>query len=356
MRVTMGLRDGDWRTAGPLAAQAEADGADGLTTPELAHDPFIPLAMAALTTSKVELATSVAIAFPRSPMITANLAWDLAVHSAGRFTLGLGTQVRAHNERRFSVPWISPAPRLAEYVQALRAIWRCWEKGEKLDFKGKFYTFTLMTPEFSPKPSGLPMIPVMIAAVGPEMQKAAARHCDGVRLHGFATRQYVEQVVRPLLATELEKSGRTFEHFEVTGGGFIATGADDAAVQAAAEKIRYRVAFYGSTPAYRGVFDIHGISDLGVKLHDASRKGQWKDMAAMVDDDVLDLFCARAPYGKLQNAIADRFGGLADAVSIDFPEGTDTATRRKVIASLKEIPNTFRGFKTSWEAPPKPAA
>ena len=347
MRVTTALPHTDWRLCGPAAAQAEAEGFDGVTTPELAHDPFIPLAMAALGSSIIELASSVAIAFPRSPMIVANLAWDLAVHSGGRFTLGLGTQVKPHNERRFSVPWISPAPRMAEYVQALRAIWRCWEKGEKLDFKGKFYTFNLMTPEFSPKPSALPMVPVMIAAVGPEMQKAAARHCDGVRLHGFATRKYVEQVVRPLLAGELEKSGRTFEHFEVTGGGFIATGPDEATVTAAAEKMRYRVAFYGSTPAYRGVFDIHGVSDLGVKLHEASRRGAWATMASLVPDDVLDLFCVRATYDKLPNAIADRFGGLADAVSIDFlPEDGDN-TRRRVLSALKEIPSTFRSFQTA---------
>jgi probable F420-dependent oxidoreductase len=350
MRVTTGLPYADWRLCGPAAAQAEADGFDGVTAPELAHDPFIPLALGAMTTSKVELATSVAIAFPRSPMITANLAWDLAANSGGRFTLGIGTQVRAHNERRFSVPWISPAPRIGEYVDALRAIWRCWEKGEKLDFKGKFYTFTLMTPEFSPKPTGLPMIPIMIAAVGPEMQKTAARRCDGVRLHGFATRQYVEQIVRPLLATELEKSGRTFEHFEVTGGGFVATGPDEATVQAAAEKIRYRIGFYGSTPAYRGVFDIHGLTDLGAKLHAATRRGAWSEIAGMVDDDVLDLFCARATYDHLPQAIADRFAGLADAVSIDFPETIDPKTRRKVIDGLKQIPQTFKEFRTSWAA------
>lgn len=348
MRVTTGLPYTDWRACGPAAARAEADGFDGVTTPELAHDPFIPLAMGALGSSKIELASSVAIAFPRSPMIVANLAWDLNVQSGGRFVCGLGTQVRAHNERRFSVPWISPAPRMGEYVQALRAIWRRWETGEKLDFKGKFYNFSLMTPEFSPKPSGLPMVPVMIAAVGPEMQKTAARLCDGVRLHGFATRAYVEQVVRPLLASELEKRGLGFENFEVTGGGFIATGPNEAAVAAAAEKIRYRVAFYGSTPAYRGVFGQHGLSDLGVKLHEASRAGGWDRMAAMVDNDVLDLFCARAPYARLANAVADRFGGIADAVSIDFQGDDDEAARRRVIASLKEIPNSFKEFKTSW--------
>ena len=350
MRVTAGVPYSDWKSIAPAAARAEADGMDGLTCPELAHDPFMPLAIAAMATQRVQLATSVAISFPRSPMIVANIGWDLNLNSGGRFVLGLGTQVRAHNERRFDVRWEHPAPRMGEYIQALRAIWRTWETGEKLDYRGKFYNFTLMTPEFSPKPAKLPMVPIMIAAVGPEMQKTAARLCDGVRLHGFATRKYVSDVVRPLLAGELDKAGKSFAHFEVTGGGFIATGPDQASVDRAAEKLRYRVAFYGSTPAYRGVFDIHGLTDLGIKLHEASRKGQWSEMAAMVPDDVLDLFAVRATYDKLAEAVADRFGGIADTVSVDFLPEDDEKTRRRVIDGLRQIPGSFEGFRTSFAA------
>jgi probable F420-dependent oxidoreductase len=350
MRVTTGVPYSDWKSIAPAAARAEADGMDGLTCPELAHDPFMPLAIAAMATQRVQLATSVAISFPRSPMIVANIGWDLNLNSGGRFVLGLGTQVRAHNERRFDVRWEHPAPRMGEYIQALRAIWRTWETGEKLDYRGKFYNFTLMTPEFSPKPAKLPMVPIMIAAVGPEMQKTAARLCDGVRLHGFATRKYVTDVVRPLLAGELEKAGKSFANFEVTGGGFIATGPDQQAVDRAAEKLRYRVAFYGSTPAYRGVFDIHGLTDLGIKLHEASRKGQWSEMAAMVPDDVLDLFAVRATYDKLADAVADRFGGIADTVSVDFLPEDDETTRRRVIDGLRQIPGSFEGFRTSFAA------
>ncbi len=350
MRVTAGVPYSDWKSIAPAAARAEADGMDGLTCPELAHDPFMPLAIAAMATQRVQLATSVAISFPRSPMIVANIGWDLNLNSGGRFVLGLGTQVRAHNERRFDVRWEHPAPRMGEYIQALRAIWRTWETGEKLDYRGKFYNFTLMTPEFSPKPAKLPMVPIMIAAVGPEMQKTAARLCDGVRLHGFATRKYVTDVVRPLLAGELEKAGKSFANFEVTGGGFIATGPDQASVDRAAEKLRYRVAFYGSTPAYHGVFDIHGLTDLGIKLHEASRKGQWNEMAAMVPDDVLDLFAVRATYDKLAEAVADRFGGIADTVSVDFLPEDDEKTRRRVIDGLRQIPGSFEGFKTSFAA------
>ncbi|HSU06380.1 MAG TPA: TIGR03617 family F420-dependent LLM class oxidoreductase, partial [Acetobacteraceae bacterium] len=316
MRVSMVLPVADWRACAPAARSAEADGIDALQSNELRHDPFAPIAFAALATERVQLATSVAIAFPRSPMIVANQTWDLHRHSHGRFVLGLGSQVKAHNERRFSVPWVAPAARMGEYVQALRAIFRCWEWGERLNYKGRHYNFTLMTPEFTPEPVGLPLPPIAVAAVGALMLKTAARHADSVRLHGFATRRYMEQIVRPLLQTELAAVGKSFDQFEVTGGGFIATGPDEAAVRAAAEKIRYRIAFYGSTPAYRSVFDLHGLGDLGIRLNGLSREGKWNEMAALISDDTLDLFCARAPYEGLAEAVAQRFGDVTDTVTV----------------------------------------
>ena len=344
MRVSMSLPSHDWSLCGLAARQAEDDGFDSIQSNELKYDPFAPLAFAALATERVQLVTSVAIAFPRSPMIVANQAWDLHKHSKGRFVVGLGSQVKAHNERRFSTPWIAPAARMGEYVDSLRAIFRCWEYGEKLSYKGKYYNFTLMTPEFSPPAQGLPLPPVAMAAVGPLMLKTAARVSDSVRLHSFATRKYLEEVVRRLLAEELAASGKTLENFEVTGGGFIATGPDEAKVREAAEKVRYRVAFYGSTPAYRPVFDLHGLSDLGVKLTDMSKQGAWSKMAAEISDDVLDLFVARATYESLPEAIARRYGGIVDTVSIDFAAGTNAATRRGVIEAVQKIPGTFKGF------------
>ena len=236
------------------------------------------------------------------------------------------------------------AARLGEYVESLRAIFRCWEHGEKLNYQGKYYNFTLMTPEFSPGPLKLPLPPIAMAAVGPLMLKTAARVADSVRLHSFATRAYVDQVVRPLLATELAAHGKSFAHFEMTGGGFIATGPNEAAVKEAVEKARYRVAFYGSTPAYRGVFDLHGVGDLGVKLNAMSRQGQWDEMARQVPDDVLDLFVARAPYEGLAEAISARFGGIVDAVGVDFVDGTPASVRRDTIAALQKIPSVFTGF------------
>jgi probable F420-dependent oxidoreductase len=344
MRVSIGLPVADWQACAAVARQAEEDGADVITASELKHDPFIPLAFAAMATTRVALVPSVAIAFARSPMVIANQSWDLHRHSRGRFVVGLGSQIKAHNERRFSTPWIAPAARLGEYVEALRAIFRCWETGEKLNYHGKYYNFSLMTPEFSPGPQGLPMPPIAMAAVGPLMLKTAARVADSVRLHSFATRDYLEKVVRPLLAQELAAAGKSFENFEITGGGFVATGPDAAAVSQAVEKVRYRVAFYGSTPAYRGVFDLHGVGDLGLKLTEMSKQGQWSQMAAQVPDDVLDLFVARATYDELPAAIAARYGGIIDTVSIEFAEGTSAATRRTTIEAIQQIPNTFEGF------------
>jgi probable F420-dependent oxidoreductase len=345
MRVSTTLPSHDWRACGPAARQAEEDGFDSVQSNEIRHDPFAPLAFAALATERVQLVTSVAIAFPRSPMIVANQAWDLHTHSKGRFVVGLGSQVKAHNERRFSVPWIAPAARLGEYVESLRAIFRCWEHKERLNYKGEYYNFSLMTPEFSPPPQGLPLPPVAMAAVGPLMLKTAARVADSVRLHSFATREYLENIVRPLLAEGLTANGKSFDNFEITGGGFVATGPDAATVKAAAEKARYRVAFYGSTPAYRGVFDLHGVPDLGVKLNEMSKAGQWDRMAAEVPDDILDLFVARATYDDLPAAIEKRYGGIVDTVTIDFTPGTDAATRREVIRAIQKIPGRFKGFR-----------
>ncbi|HEY6433116.1 MAG TPA: TIGR03617 family F420-dependent LLM class oxidoreductase [Acetobacteraceae bacterium] len=351
MRVSTVLPVADWRMCGAAARTAETDGFDCVQSNELRHDPFAPLAFAALATERVQLATSVAIAFPRSPMIVANQAWDLHRHARGRFVLGLGSQVKAHNERRFSVPWVAPAARMGEYVQALRAIFRCWEWGERLNYQGKHYRFTLMTPEFTPEPVGLPLPAIALAAVGPLMLKTAARQADSVRLHGFATRQYLEQVVRPVLEAELAAAGKSFSQFEVTGGGFIATGPDEAAVRAATEKIRYRVAFYGSTPAYRSVLDLHGLTDLGVRLNTLSREGKWHEMPSLVSDQTLDLFCARAPYEGLADAVARRFGGLVDTVTLEFRPDDTAATRRRVIEAIQRIPHRFTGFPTASPVP-----
>ena len=223
MRVFTMLPMQHWREVGPFAAAVEGAGFDTLMTVELAHDPFAPLAIAALATARIELTPSIAVAFPRSPTIMASQAWDLQANSNGRFVLGLGSQVRGHNERRFGIAWSPPAPRLRDYVRALRAIWRCWETGEKLDYRGEHYKLTLMTPDFSPEPTGLPMVPVTIAAVGGAMLRVAGEVCDGVRLHPLCSRRYVEEVALPRLADGMGRSGRSRANFDVFGGGFVVT-------------------------------------------------------------------------------------------------------------------------------------
>jgi probable F420-dependent oxidoreductase len=346
MRVGIGLPVEDWRRCGPVAVAAEAAGIDLLTTNENKHEPFTPLAVAGLATSRIELATSVAIAFPRSPMIVAGMGWELARHTGGRFVLGLGTQVRAHNERRFGVPWVAPAARMAEYIQALRAIWRCWETGGPLDYQGEHYRFTLMNEGFSPGPNRLPMPPVTLAAVGPLMLRNAARLCDGVRLHGFATRAYIEQQVAPVIAAGLEAAGRPRSAFEVSGGGFVTTGPDAEAVRQAAEHIRFRVAWYASTPAYRTVLEPHGLAELGTRLSAMARRNEWDRMAALIPDEVLELFAAIGPYDTIAERIAARFGGLVDTVVIPFPADADPGAVRAVAREVQSIPRRFEGFRT----------
>jgi len=323
MRVVTSVTGIPLNELGARAAALETAGYDGITTQENRHEPFMPLAVAATHTRELALRTSVAIAFSRSPEPVAHTAWDLQAASNGRFTLGLGSQVKGHNIRRFSVPWSAPAPRMREYVQSLKAIWRCWQHGEKLDFQGEHYQFSLMTPNFSPDPlpCGLPR--VQIAAVGPVMMKVAAEECDGVLLHGFCTKKYLEENVMPRINRGLENAGRARRDFEISGGGFIATGADDEATHEAAEWVRMRIGFYGSTPSYWPVLEAHGLEDLGHKLNDMSKKGQWEAMTGEISDDVLNLFCAIGRHDEIAGVITDRFSGLVDVVACgdDLPSG-----------------------------------
>jgi probable F420-dependent oxidoreductase len=346
MRVDTGIPLHDWRAAGRAARTAEARGVDGVLAAEIAHDPFTPLAFAALETERVELGTGIVVAFPRSPMVVAQIAFDLQRHSRGRLHLGLGAQVKGHNERRFSVAWSGPVPRMREYVESLRAIWRCWELGEPLRYEGEHYRFTLMTPEFTPPPTGLRPIPISIAAVGPAMARLAGRVCDGVRLHGFATRKYLEEVCVPALEAGLRASGRPRSAFEVWGGGFIATGASEEELVRQLEAIRYRIAFYGSTRSYHGVFAVHGLEDLGAKLHHMSKRGEWSRMAAEVPDEVVRAFAAVATYDRLAAAIEERFGGIADALALELPADPELA--REIVRGVQRIPSRFEGHAAAW--------
>jgi probable F420-dependent oxidoreductase len=339
MRVATSVPQDDLRKVKAAARAIEAAGYGLITTMENKHDPFLPLAIAAVETERVELATAIAISFSRSPMAVANASWDLNEASRGRFVLGLGTQVKAHNERRFSVPWTAPAPRMREYILALKAIWRSWRHGDELAFEGSHYRFTLMPPYFVPESLGLRVPPVTMAAVGPAMLRVAGEVADGVRLHPFATENYVAAVVKPELEAGLARGGRSRATFEIAGGGFIATGPDDETVHRMREWVRGRVGFYGSTPAYFPVLAVHGLEDLGAKLNRMTREGKWSELAGAVSDDVLDLFCAAGRHDQIKGQIERRFASTSDVIALP-------GLPPDLLAELTAIETPFQGFAT----------
>ena len=342
MRIdTFTAENNDWAKLAAEAQRAEALGVDGFAIPEITADPLLNAAMAARATERIGVRTGIAVAFPRSPMVLAEQAWSIHRNSGGRFALGLGTQIKAHNERRFSTPWKAPRSRLIEYVESLRAIWRCWELGERLDYQGDHYQFSLMTPEFTPPKSNLPMVPVYLAAVRPRTIESAAAVADGLRLHGFCTKKYLREVVWPAIERGLESAGRPRSSLDVCGGGFIMTGPDEETVMKNREWVRYRVSFYASTPAYRPVMELHGWEDLAEKLLHMTKTGQWKKMAAEVPDEVLDEFCIYTTYDQLPKAIEARFGGVSDTVEIAFEEDTGIEVAQDVVSRVHEIGGGF---------------
>jgi len=275
-------------------------------------------------------------------MACANVGWDLAAGTNGRFTLGLGSQVRAHNEKRFSVAWSPPAPRMREYVQALRAIWSAWKAGGRLAYEGKHYRFTLMTPHFTPEPFDGALPRIGLAAVGPAMLKVAAEEADSVKLHGFCTRKYLAENIMPILEAGLANPGRAREKFEITGGGFIVTGKDDAEVARLFDWVRYRVGFYGSTPAYWPVLEVHGLGDLGRKLNAMTKAGKWNDLAGEVSDDVVHLFAAVGRHDQIVKAVEARFGGLVDSISAAANAAQPSDLPPDLLQDLAKIPTLYR--------------
>jgi probable F420-dependent oxidoreductase len=343
MRVFTTLPQENLAKVGAAAQAIEATGYTGVSTQENRHDPFLALAVAGAATRRIELHTGVAISFARSPMTVANVGWDLAAsYGARRVTIGLGSQVRAHNERRFSVPWTPPAPRMREYLQAVRAIWAAWKGDGKLAYEGKHYRFTLMTPNFVPEAYDGPTPRLGLAAVGPAMLKVAAEESDDVKLHVFCTRKYLSDTIMPILEAGLARSGRARSQFEISGGGFVVTGKDDEAVAKLFEWVRYRVAFYGSTPAYWPVFEAEGLHDLGPRLNAMTRAGQWDQLAAQVSDDVVHLFAAVGRHDQIARAIEARFGGLVDSISASANSAKPSDMPPDLLQDLARIPTPYR--------------
>ncbi len=319
VKLDMGLLTYDLKGIGAFAERAEAMGFDGLWTSETRHDPFLPLAVAATRTSRLTLGTAIAVAFPRSPMILAYTAWDLQAASGGRFILGLGTQVKAHNERRFSVRWESPGPRLREVIQALRAIWASWQNGTKLDFRGQFYTFTLMTPFFQPPPIAHPRIPIFIAAVNPFMARLAGELCDGLHVHPFHSVKYLKEILVPAVEEGLRRSGRKRTDIQLAAPVFTITGETEQEIAQAKQAVKEQIAFYASTRTYEGVLAVHGWEDLSPKLHRKSLEGDWQGMADLISDEMLDAYAVSGTFETIGGRIKERYTGLLDRVWLYRP-------------------------------------
>jgi probable F420-dependent oxidoreductase len=317
------------------AAAAQAAGYDGLHSSELQHDPFLLAGLAAGAAPGLDFGTSIAVAFARSPMTVAYSAWDLQALTGGRFYLGLGSQVKAHIERRFSMPWSRPAARMREYVLALRAIWQSWQDGDKLDFEGEFYRHTLMTPMFSPGPlaSGPPR--VLIAAVGEAMTQVAGEVADGLIAHSFTTRRYLQEVTLPTVRAGQARGGHAERDFELVYAPFVVSGADEGSMAASAAAARERIAFYASTPSYRGVLELHGWGELQSSLNALARQGKWREMGDLIDDEVLAAFAVVAPLDALPAAYARWIAGLAGRTSITPPENLDADAARELIAAIR---------------------
>ena len=314
--LDLGLMTHDLRAVGPYARRAEELGFGCLWSSETKHDPFLPLAVAATATTRLRLGTAIAVAFPRSPMVLAHVAWDLQAASDGRFTLGLGTQVKGHNERRFSIPWEPPAPRLREVVSALRTIWDCWQRGTRLDFKGRFYRFDLMTPFFNPGPIAHPSIPVYIAAVNPLMCRLAGEICDGLHVHSFHTAGYLRDVVRPAVTAGLARAGRSARDFGYRAAVMVAVGDTEEDRARASRAVRQQIAFYASTRTYEPVLAVHGFADLTPQLHRKSLQGDWAGMADLIPDELLDLVAVRTSWAALGDRLRARYEGLCDRIEI----------------------------------------
>jgi probable F420-dependent oxidoreductase len=298
-----------------IAPEVEAAGFDGAYTFEGQSDPFISVAAAAMSTEKMELMTSVAIAFARNPMNLAYLGNDLQNLSGGRFILGLGTQIRAHIERRFSMPWSKPAARMREMVQAIRAIWDCWENGTKLDFQGEFYRHTLMTPMFVPPKTGHGPPPIYIAGVGPLMTEVAAEVGDGYFVHPFSTAKSLDELSLAAVARGLEKAGKSREDFSVAVQVITATGLDEKSLEESIFGARSQIAFYASTPAYLPVLQCHGWEDLHVEAKRLSKEGRWMEMAGLIDDEILNTIAVVGTPAEIAAKIAERLAGRADRIS-----------------------------------------
>jgi len=336
MKVDTGGYAASVDEAARAAVRAEDLGYDGWYALETKHDPFLGAAVAAERTDRVQIGTSIAVAFARNPMTVAVQANDVQLLSGGRFLLGLGSQIKPHITRRYSMEWSHPAPRMREFVLAVRAIWEAWATGGRLDFRGDFYTHTLMTPFFDPgpNPNGPPKI--IMAAVGPRMTEAAGEVADGMFCHGFSTERYVREVTLPALRRGAEKAGRDLSDFEISAPSMIVAADTDAELEAGMAAVRQQIGFYGSTPAYRPVLELHGWGALQDELNALTKQGAWDKIADLIDDEILHTF---AIVGTPEEAIEEarrRYGDVATRISIAVPQDADSDRWGALFERLRE--------------------
>lgn len=319
MKIDTGLAVSRLQDVPAAARAAEEAGFDGIWSFETSHDPFLPLALAAEHTQRIELGTSIAVAFPRSPLVHAQIAWDLQALSGGRFILGLGTQVKGHNERRFGVKWEQPGPRLREMVQVIHAIWDCWQDGKKPEFEGKFYNFTLMTPFFHPGPLAHPRPPIYIAGVNDYVCRLAGELCDGFHVHPLHSLRYLDEVARPLIRAGLAASGRPQDACKLSTSAFVITGRNEAEIEAAKAPVRQQIAFYASTRTYRKVLEVHGWQEMPDRLNARAARGDWAGMADEITDEMLDVYATVGTLDEIAAKVRRKYDGYLDRVTFYFP-------------------------------------
>lgn len=328
----------DLASIGRDARLLEEVGYEGMVVEETKDDPFIIIALAAQATTRLKLATSVAIAFPRSPTVTAMSAWTLQKLSRGRFTLGLGTQVKAHIERRFGLPWSPAGPWIREYVHAVRAIWDCWQNGAKLDIQGPHYNINLMVPLFNPGPIEHPHIPIQLAAVNAVMSQVVGEVADGIRPHPVCTPSYIEQVMLPAVRAGAAKGGRSLADFRVCMKPLVAAAAMEAELIPKVRDVRARVAFYASTPQYRAAFAHHGLGDLADRLKLLSRAQRWEEMPQHISDEILHTFVTVGTYDTIAGKLLERYGSVVTHCEFSIPAKTEAEKE-----TLKQVAGTIQG-------------
>ena len=305
-----------------LARQAEEFGVNGIWFDETKHDPFLQLALATSTTRKVSLGSAIALAFVRSPTSLAYSAWDIQSLSKARFVLGLGSQVKGHIERRFGSRWESPGPKMREVISVLRAVWKNWQYGTRLDFHGRFYDVDLMTPFFSPPKmldQNASAIPIYLAGVNRGMCNLAGEVADGIHVHPLHTARYLKEVMDPALISGLEKGGRIRDDFRVVCSVFAAVGSSEAEIRQRREDCRESIAFYASTRTYRRVLELHNWGDVCDRLHELSTKGEWRRMATEVTNDILDEFVVEGSWNGIGSSLQKKYAGLVDRVRLYLP-------------------------------------